>query len=144
MKGSAHALDSSPLILRNADLLRSRRQWCIPLRILRQQLKKLIRILPYQRRKLRIAGANLLQDRLQHLRLRLHNLAQLLELRVVAQEIEIVAQTAFLGTGRGVEAPGSFGHGAPGALRVTSCVTRSAAICLSGGFKEINGRVAFG
>lgn len=39
--------------------------------------------------KLRVTGADLLKDRLQHLRLSLDNLAKLLELRVISEEIQV-------------------------------------------------------
>ena len=59
-----YSLNSRPLLLRNANLLRAR--WHRPLAfgILAQQLQKLIRVLPNQLRQLRVARAHLLQDRL--------------------------------------------------------------------------------
>ena len=41
--------------------------------------------------KLRVTSADLLENGFKHLRLLLHNLSQLLELRIVAQEVQAVA-----------------------------------------------------
>jgi hypothetical protein len=49
----------------------------------------LVWILPDQCSKLWVPSADLLQDRFEHLRLLLHNLTQLLELRIISEEIKI-------------------------------------------------------
>lgn len=102
-------------------------------------------MLPDQRRQLRVARADLLQDRLQHARLRLHNLAQLLELRVRAQEIQVAGAGA-AGSGRvlhalgGVQGPGGFGDLAAAGAGAGS----GAAVGLGGGFEEVDGGVGVG
>lgn len=138
-----HPLNRRSLILRDADLLRPRRQRRIPLRILRQQLQELLRVLADQRRQLRIARPDLLQDRLQHARLRLDNLAQLLELRVRAQEIQVAGPAAggrLLHALRGVQGACGFGD-----LAAAGAVAGSgAAVGLGGGFEEVDGGVGVG
>jgi hypothetical protein len=142
-KTETHPLDRSPLILRDANLLCSRRQRRIPLRILRQQLQKLLWILADQRRQLRVARPDLLQNRLQHARLRLHNLAQLLELRVRAQEIQVAGPAAggcLLHALGGVQGACGFGD-----LAAAGAVAGSgAAVGLGGGFEEVDGGVGVG
>jgi len=134
-----HPFNRRPLLLRDADLLRPRRQRRIPLRILRQQLQELLGVLADQRRQLRVARPDLLQDRLQHPRLRLHNLAQLLELRVRAQEIQVAGPAGggrFLHALGGVQGACGFGDLAAGAV-----AGAGAAVGLGGGFEEVDWRV---
>ncbi len=69
-----HPLNSLPLFLRDTNLLRPRRQRSIPLNILTQQLQELVGVLANELCELRVPGPNLLQYRLQHARLLLHDL----------------------------------------------------------------------
>lgn len=70
-------------------LLGSGRSRCIIIGLFAQELQELFRMFLNQLGKLRVTGADLLKDRLQHLRLSLDNLAKLLELRVISQEIQV-------------------------------------------------------
>lgn len=92
---------------------------------LAKQLEELFRILGDQLGKLRIAGAELLQNRLEHLRLLLHYLAQLLKLRVMAEELE-VPKALLLSRGNG-------GGGSGGRARSRAASTAVASAALLGG-----------
>ena len=85
-----YPLDSLPLLLSNTDLLGAGRQRNILIGVLGQQLHELLWVLGNHLGELRVASSNLLENGLEHLRLLLNDLAQLLELRVVAQEIKSV------------------------------------------------------
>ena len=69
--------------------MRARWQRNIIVSILSKKLHELLRILRDDLRELRIAGRDLLQDGFKHLWLLLDDLSQLLELWVIAQEVEI-------------------------------------------------------
>lgn len=101
--------------------------------VLRQQLQKLLLVLADELRQLRVARANLLKDRLQHLRLLLHQLTQLLEVRVISQEVQI-PQLARFSTARSGSSPGP-GTGASSSLPL-------AGARLSSSFKQIHRLVA--
>jgi hypothetical protein len=58
-------------------------------KILAQQLQELLGVLTNHRGDLGVACGDLLQDGLEHVRLLLDELAELLEVGVVAQEIEV-------------------------------------------------------
>lgn len=58
-------------------------------KVLAEQLQELFGVLPDQLGNLGVASGNLLQDRLQHLRLLLHELSELLEMGVGAQEVQV-------------------------------------------------------
>lgn len=88
-RGNTHSLDGVPLLLSHGNSLSSWRQRRIVVSVLAQQAKELLGVLGYQLGELRVASAKLLQDRLQHLRLLLDNLAKLLELGVVSQEVQV-------------------------------------------------------
>jgi hypothetical protein len=74
-QAGTYPFNSLTLLLGNADRLSPGRQWGILVRILSKQLEELLRILVNQLRQLRVSGANLLQDRLKHLGLLLHDLS---------------------------------------------------------------------
>jgi hypothetical protein len=54
-------------------------------------LKELVRVTRDHLGQLRVAGSNLLQDGLEHLRLLLYHLSQLLKLWVVTQKVQTIA-----------------------------------------------------
>jgi hypothetical protein len=78
--------------------MRTRREFTLFTQVLRQKLKKLFLVLTNQLSQLWVAGSDLLQDGFEHLRLLLHQLSQLLEMRVVAKEIEIAQGTSIPST----------------------------------------------
>lgn len=84
---AAKAFNCLTLLFSNADGLSTRWQRRVFIGVLGEQLQELFRVIGDQLSKLRIASADLLEDRFKHLRLLLHNLSQLLELGVVAQEV---------------------------------------------------------
>lgn len=92
--GSTHPLDSIALFLRHRDSLRARRQGNIVVCILAEQLQELVGIGRNQLGQLGVSGTKLLQDGLEHLRLLLNNLAELLKLGVVPEEIQVTKITA--------------------------------------------------
>jgi hypothetical protein len=79
-----HSLNSLTLLLCNTNSLSSWRKWSVIVAILTQKLQELFRVLSYERSKLWISSADLLQNRLEHLRVLLYNLSELLELRVIS------------------------------------------------------------
>ena len=89
-----YTLDSITLLLGHRDGLRTGRQRGVVVAIFTQQAQELVRVLRNEKCQLGVAGAELLQDRLQHLRLLLNDLAQLLELRVVAEKVEVAKSLA--------------------------------------------------
>lgn len=84
-----YPFDSFPFLLRDADSLGARRHRRVLVTSLAEELKKLVGVLTDQFGELRVAGPDLLQDGFEHLRRVGHHLAQLLELRVVAEEVEV-------------------------------------------------------
>lgn len=83
-------LNRVALLLRYRDLVNARGQWRIVVTAaLAQQTEKLVRILRDELSKLRIPCAELRKDGLEHARLLLYHLPQLLELGVVAKEVEV-------------------------------------------------------
>ena len=93
-------------------------------------MKELLRIRRDHLSKLWVAGAKLLEDRFEHLRLLVYKLSQLLELRVVAQEVKV----AWSGCGSGAWKVGTSSGGATTRLSTLSCLSR--------GLEEINTFVA--
>lgn len=94
-----HSLDSLALLHGHTNGLSSRRQGGIVIGVLAQQVEKLVGVCRNQLCQLRVASTELLQDRLQHLRLLLNNLAELLKLCIAAQEIEVTESTLGACTG---------------------------------------------
>ncbi len=84
-----HPLDSVPFFLGNRNSLRAGGERSIVVGVLAKEAEELFGVLGDQLGKLRVASAQLLQDRLEHLGLLLDNLAELLELGVVPQEVEV-------------------------------------------------------
>ena len=74
-----YPLDSLPLLLSNTDLLGAGRQRNILIGVLGQQLHELLWVLGNHLGELRVASSNLLENGLEHLRLLLNDLAQLLD-----------------------------------------------------------------
>lgn len=103
---STYPLNSVALLLGDGNSLCTRRQGRVVVGILAQKLEELVGVRGNQLGQLRVAGTELLQDGLEHLRLLLHHLAQLLELGVVAEEVE-VAQVAGTTAGSGGSGSGS-------------------------------------
>lgn len=87
--GDTYSLNGVPLLLGHGNSLSSWRQGGIVISVLAEQAEELLGVLSYQLGKLRVASAKLLQDRLEHLGLLLDNLAKLLELGVVSQEVQV-------------------------------------------------------
>jgi len=139
-----YPLNSRSLLLRDADGVRARRQRRAVLALapaLAEQLDELIRVLLDQRCELRVPGRDLLHERLEHLRLRLHHLPQLLELLVVAQEVEAAAAARPSQTGETLGPGSSSGttSSASGPASGTPAGPSLAGLC--GRFEEIHGRV---
>jgi len=98
---------------------------------LAQQLQELVLVLRDELSQLRVARAELLQDRLQHLGLLLNDLAELLELGVRSEEVE-VAETLLTSSGGG----GCHGCGCGiSASAGTACTTPSG---LCGEIEEVD------
>lgn len=91
---NAYSLNRLTLFLIDKHFLRSGRCRCVVVGLLAQQLQELIRMLMDQLGKLRITSTDLLEDRLQHLRLGLYDLAKLLKLRIVSEKFEIGGATS--------------------------------------------------
>lgn len=91
-----HPLNRIPLLLRDPDIpTRTRRhRQPVTLHPLSNQLQELLRILANQLRELRVRGAHLLQHVFEHAGILLDQLAELLEHRVVAEEVEIACSSA--------------------------------------------------
>ena len=83
---ATYSLNRISLLFRDRNGVSTRRQLRIILDVLAQELKELLLILSDELSELRIAVTNLLENRLQHLRLLLNELSQLLEVRVVTQK----------------------------------------------------------
>lgn len=81
--GITYSLNSIALLFRHGDRLCARGQGCVVVASLPQQVQELLGVLGDELRKLGVTGTELLQDRLEHLRLLLDYLSQLLELGVV-------------------------------------------------------------
>jgi hypothetical protein len=88
-----YPLDGSAFFLCDADGLSSWWEWGIIVTVFAQQLQELVRMLSDQLRQLWVTSAHLLEDRFEHLGLLLHDLAKLLELGVVAEEVEVTQST---------------------------------------------------
>ena len=86
-----YPLDSLPLLLSNTDLLGAGRQRNILIGVLGQQLHELLWVLGNHLGELRVASSNLLENGLEHLRLLLNDLAQLLELGTHDDDDDFVA-----------------------------------------------------
>lgn len=113
-----YALDSFTLLLGDVDSVSTRGQGSVVVCILHKQLHKLLRMLLNQLGQLRITRIHLLEDRLEHLRLLLHNLSQLLELRVVAQESQAIgAESTSRFSGAGCTTRASTSVASPSGLR---------------------------
>lgn len=86
---NTYPVDSFPFFFGDKYLLSSRRSRCIIIGLFAQKLQELFRVFLNQLGKLRVTGADLLKDRLQHLGLSLDDLAKLLELRVISKKIQV-------------------------------------------------------
>lgn len=114
---TGEALNSIALFLGDGNADRA------TLTTLAEKVEELVGVLADHLSELRVTSTELLQDRLQHLGLLLHKLTHLLELGIVAQEIE-VSETSGLSTGT---------------LRTTSTTTSTSAVAkLSSKIEEVN------
>lgn len=86
---NTHSLNGIPLLLGHGNSLSTRRQGGVVITILAEQAEKLVGVLGNQVGELGVASTQLLQNRLQHLRLLLDNLTKLLKLWVVSQEVQV-------------------------------------------------------
>ena len=155
-RGDAHSLNRLSLFLRDADGVGSGRDRRVVVNVLTEQLQELIRVLADQLSQLGVARANLLQDRLEHVRLLLHHLTKLLEVLILTQEVEVAQATG--GTSRThTSSTESGGGGSCGSSAGTSTYTRRRsgghAACprpaptssgLCGGFEEVDGLILCG
>lgn len=119
MLGCTYALNSISLIFRNTDRLCTRRKHVFT--VFTQQLEKLFFVLANELRDLRVTSGDLLKNGLEHLRLLLNKLTQLLEMRVVTKEIEVRK---------------CFATGTTTGTRPTCAITS-----LGCGFKQVDGLV---
>jgi len=125
-----YPLDGIPLLLRDGDGLSTRWQRGIVVGVLAQKAEELIRVLRDQLGKLRVARTNLLEDGLQHLRLLLHDLAELLELGVVPKEIQIAETLTLTTTGGGGSHSGSSLSTTAAATAATTTTASALALLL--------------
>lgn len=88
-----YSFNSFSLLLGHTDSLSAGGQSGIVVSIFAKQVQELIRVCTNQLSQLRVAGTELLQDWLQHLRLLLNDLTELLELGVAAQKVEVTKTT---------------------------------------------------
>ena len=86
-KNTYHVDSFSFFFFCKKHILSSGRSRCIIIGLFAQELHELFRMFLNQLGKLRVTGADLLKDRLQPPRLSLDNLAKMLELRDISQEI---------------------------------------------------------
>lgn len=91
-----YALDGISLLFCNTDSLCT--WWKHVITIFAQELQKLLFVLSNELCNLRVASSDLLENGLEHLRLLLNKLAQLLEVAVVPQEVEIWESFTSAGT----------------------------------------------
>lgn len=128
------ALNCVPLLFSHSNLLGSgRKRRIVVASGFAEQLKELLRVLCDELGKLRVAGTELLQNRLQHLRLLLDHLPQLLELSVVAEPFEIPKALLLLSrcnSGRSCRARAC--------TRAASTACARTATLLSGEIKEVD------
>lgn len=125
-----YTLDSIALLLSHRNSLSTRRQWSVVVAILTEQAEELLRVLGNQLSELGVAGTELLQDRLEHLGLLLDNLAKLLELCVVPEELQVAHASLPGGSSRS----GSSG-GSTATKRVSTAAT---ATLLSGEVEQVH------
>lgn len=85
----AYSLNGIALFFGHRNGLGTRRQRHVVFGVLAKQAQESIRVGSNELGQLRVTGTKLLQDGFEHLRLLLHDLAQLLELGVAAKEIEV-------------------------------------------------------
>ena len=86
---STHSLDGIALLLSHTNSLSTRGQRRIVVIILAKQAQELVRVLGDQLGELGVSGTQLLENGLKHLRLLLDNLAELLELGIISEEIQV-------------------------------------------------------
>jgi hypothetical protein len=96
-----YSLDGFPLLLGYADGLSTWGKSGIVICVLTQKVQELIRVSGNQLSELGVAGAELLQNGLQHLWLLLDDLSELLKLSVTAQEVEVTKTLSSLSSGGG-------------------------------------------
>src|SRR3569833_1162964 len=96
-----YPLNGIALLLGHRASLGARGQRSVVIGVLAKEAEELLRVLGDQLRQLRVASTKLLQDRLQHLGLLLHTLAELLELGVMSQEVEVAQAGLAAGGGSG-------------------------------------------
>lgn len=100
----------------------------------------MVRVVSDQLRELRVAGTELLENGLKHLGLLLNDLAKLLELRVVPQEVQ-VAKASALSSGGGGNASSSTSSGtcsSSGTSTRATAATSTATPLLSRKIKEVH------
>lgn len=119
--GDSYPLDSIALLLGDRNSLGTRGERNIVIGILTKKLEELVGIRGNELSELRVAGAKLLEDGLEHLWLLLDNLAELLELGVMSQEVEVTQVTTLAGGSRS-----SSGGG--GLVATASSPTRTASL----------------
>lgn len=119
--GDSYPLDSIALLLGDRNSLGTRGQRNIVIGIFAKELEELIGIRGNELSQLRVAGTKLLEDGLEHLRLLLDNLAELLELGVMSQEVEVTQVTTLTGSSRSSSRGG-------GLVATASSPTRTASL----------------
>lgn len=90
---ATYPLDGITLLLRNRNRLSARGKRYVVVGILTKQLKELVRVGRNKLSQLGVSGTKLLENGLQHLGLLLNDLAKLLELGVVSEEIQVAQIT---------------------------------------------------
>lgn len=132
---ATYTLDCITLFWRNTNVLCARRQRnTLSVVALGEQLHELLGITGNQLRKLRIRGADLLQDVLEHGRLLLNKLPQVLEGGIVAQEVKILPFAS-------LQAGGGSLSGRSAAGSTTSASSTLIGCCCD--VEKINGVVGF-
>lgn len=127
--GDTHSLNGVPLLLSHGNSLSSRRKGRIVVSVLAEQAEELLRVLGYQLGELGVACTKLLQDRLQHLRLLLDDLAKLLELGVVSQEVQVAESLPASSCGGDGGSSSRPGTGASSPTSTSPARTTSSLLC---------------
>lgn len=120
-----YTFNSIALFFGDGDRLRTRGKRSVVITILTKETQELIGVLGDQLGKLGVASPELLQNRLQHLRLLLDDLAQLLELGVVAKEVEVAKALSTNGGGQAARSRSGSSTGESSSTGVTATLLGS-------------------
>lgn len=133
MRIDTYTFDSIALFFGDSDRLRTRGKRGVVIAILAKETEELVGILSNQLGKMRVASPKLLQNWLQHMRLLLNDLTQLLKLSIVAKKVEVAKTLA---------ASGSSSHGSSssrsGSPTTASATTGATTALLRGEVEQVD------